>query len=273
MNITEIIRKRKSCRTFSGTLLHEAHQNILKQYISALQSLSGEELHLEIIEKAGAAVTMKLDYGMIKGHNTYLLGKSLATKEARINYGYVCEKVVLKATELDIATCWIGIFDHEYFGEISIDKDFEIPSIVILGYPEEKPSGIEMILRMAVRASRRLDWEKLFFDYHTGKPLVDKHVLKYADSLEMLRLAPSAGNTQPWRIFFDATTSEFHFYKKLVNKKYEAIGLHDIDMGISMAHFELTTQYLKLPGEWHKYGTKEIKNADNLQYIISWRSK
>jgi hypothetical protein len=30
----------------------------------------------------------------------------------------------------------------------------------------------------------------------------------------MVRLALSSGNTQPWRVFFDDTTNEFHFFKK-----------------------------------------------------------
>lgn len=271
MNIAEIIKKRKSTRTYSGEPLTDTHKNILNLYLQELQGLFGEKPSLQIIEKAGTAEKMKLDYGMIRGHHTYLLGIAPATPEARVNYGYVVEKVVLKATELGIATCWIGVFDDEYFKEIAVDEGFAIPSIIILGYPEEKPSGIDKLLRFAVGASRRQEWDKLFFDYHTGKALNPVQMQKYSGALEMLRLAPSSGNTQPWRLFYDEEAKEFHFYKKAINKKYEETGLHDIDMGIAISHFELTCDFDHSSGEWVRFEDGRIKSIEDLQYIISWK--
>jgi nitroreductase len=272
MNIIEAIKIRKSCRTFEQTELTASDKNELEKYIlENKKPIVDEIINLGIVEKKNETRKMKLDYGMIRGHHTYLLGVSKSTVDSRINYGYLMEKVVLKTTELGISTCWIGIFDETYFNEIILENGYEIPSIVIVGYSNEKLTNLDKLLRFSVNASKRLDWEKLFFHYYSQMPLRPEMISKYAESLEMVRLAPSAGNTQPWRIFFDDTTNEFHFFKKPINKNYEEKGLHDIDLGITMAHFELTSHYNNLSGSWMKHSNAKINSTDDLQYMMTWK--
>jgi hypothetical protein len=102
-------------------------------------------------------------------------------------------------------------------------------------------------------------------------PLTPEYVKKYSDSLEMVRLAPSSGNTQPWRVFFDDTTNEFHFFKKSISKRYELRGLHDIDIGIALCHFELTSLRNGLSGNWLKHAKENVDSIDDLQYIMTWK--
>jgi len=272
MNLIEAIKIRKSCRTFELAELKPSDKSELEKYILENKKLIGDEIiDLGIVEKKNETRKMKLDYGMIKGHHTYLLGVSKSTVDSRVNYGYLLEKVVLKATEMGISTCWVGIFDETYFNEITIEDGFEIPSIVIVGYSKERQVSLDKLLRFSMNATKRLDWEKLFFNYQSQTPLRHEMISKYAESLEMVRLAPSSGNTQPWRIFFDEATNEFHFFKKPINKKYEEIGLHDIDLGIALAHFELTSHYNNLSGSWIKHSNDKINPADDLQYIMTWK--
>ena len=181
------------------------------------------------------------------------------------------EKVVLKATEIGISTCWVGYFDHAFFNEIIIENGFEIPSIVIIGYSKERQTNLDKFVRFNLNASKRLGWEKLFFNYKSKTPLMRDLIQKYTDSVEMVRLAPSSGNTQPWRVFFDDTINEFHFFKKPINKRYEEKGLHDIDLGIALSHFELTSLYNNLSGSWIKHTKEYVNSFDDLQYIMTWR--
>ena len=271
MNIIEIIKIRRSCRTFNQILLNPSHKKILEAFIGENKDLIGEEkIYLRIIEKEEANKRMRINYGMIQGHHTYLLGTSKSSAESRVHYGYLMEKVVLKATEIGISTCWIGYFDDTYFNEINIEKGFEIPGIVILGYPKNEETNLGKFIRFAVNASGRISWDKLFFNYNSGSPLKPDMVQKYSHSLEMVRLAPSSGNTQPWRVFFNDTTREFHFFKKPISKRYEEKGLHDIDLGIALSHFELTSLYNKLSGSWIKHAKNNPGSIDDLQYIITW---
>jgi hypothetical protein len=72
-------------------------------------------------------------------------------------------------------------------------------------------------------------------------------------------------------VFFEETENEFHFFKKVISERYELRGLHDIDMGIAMSHFELTTIHNGLSGSWLKH--KNVSSIDDMQYAMTWRCK
>src|ERR1039457_3379252 len=119
MNIVETIKRRKSCRTFTKVALTPVDKKDLESYIvENSKGLDNEVVNFRIIEKNNAEKQMKIDYGMIKGQHTYILGISNSSIDSRVNYGYMMEKVVLKATEMNIATCWVGYFDVNYFNEV-----------------------------------------------------------------------------------------------------------------------------------------------------------
>jgi hypothetical protein len=270
MDIIEIIKKRKSCRTYIEVALTPADKNALESFIIENgKGIENEVVDFIIIEKNDAEEQMKLNYGMIKGHTAYILGTSKSTAASRVSYGYLLEKIVLKATEMNLATCWVGYFDYAYFKEVHIEDGFDIPSIVIVGYSEERQSFTEKTIRFALNAPKRNNWNMLFFNYKSKKPLAPESVKKYGDSLEMVRLAPSSGNTQPWRVFFDDTSNEFHFFKKPISNRYELRGLHDIDMGIALCHFELTSLQNGLSGSWLKH--ENVSSIDDIQYVMTWK--
>lgn len=273
MTPLEAIKNRTSCRNYKPILLNQDDKKILENTIANSTNLfPDEKIELLIIEKFNSLKELKLNYGMIKGHNTYLLGKTKNNSNSRVHYGYLMEKIVIKATEIGVSSCWIGIFDDTYFDEITIEEGYEIASIVILGYAAEKQSLINKFSRFVVNASKRVDWETLFFNYTTNQALTLEEAKDYSESLEMLRLAPSAGNHQPWRVFFDTNANEFHFFKKIINKNYEAKGLHDIDLGIGLCHFELASINQNLEGKWVKLPEGVVKKIDDLHYVMTWRA-
>jgi nitroreductase len=273
MSILDTIKSRTSSRTFKPVPLSPADKRSLEAFIRENDTgLDDECIPFAIIEKKAGEKPMKLDYGIIKGHSVYVMGASKASATSRVNYGYLMEKVVLKTTEMSLATCWVGYFDPEYFdADIKIENGYEIPSIVVIGYPTAAPSLVDKVVRFSARSAKRQAWGALFFNYHSKAALSSESVKKYSDSLEMLRLAPSSGNTQPWRIFFDDTVNEFHFYKKPVSRRYEAKGLHEIDMGIAMSHFELASVYNGLSGGWIRLEKERVKAIEDFHYIMTWK--
>jgi nitroreductase len=271
MNPIELIRKRRSSRVYLIKQIEQEKKQILEDYIKELgEGLNKEKFDIHIIEKTKQdGKPMKLNYGMIKNHNTYILGKAPNIKSARVSYGYMMEKIVLKATELNLGTCWIGYFEESYFNEISMTDKEEIPGIVILGYPTEKLSIIDRISRFTAKASTRKSWDELFFSSDFSTPLTFQNAGVYSEPLEMARLAPSSGNTQPWRILKEQEKNIFHFYKKPVSMPYEKMGLHEIDLGICMSHFELTSHFKGLKGKWIQTENHNIK-SEGMEYIFSW---
>jgi len=272
MDIIKSIQHRKSSRTFTTESLRHLERKKLEEFISSNnKGINGESIDFILLEKTDTDVPMKIPYGLIRNNKTYIFGKTNPTSLSRTNYGYLLEKIVLKATELKLGTCWVGMFDREYFNDIQIENNLVIPSILVLGYANEKMPVKEKLIRKAVKADKRKSWETLFFNYETAEVLKTEDVELYVESLSMTRLAPSSGNTQPWRIFYSSETNEYHFFKKITNQAYESKGMHDIDMGIAMSHFELVSYKNGLKGTWMQHPTEYIKSIDDLQYIITWK--
>ncbi len=272
-NLKQIISERKSCRTFLHQNLTTEHQNEIKKYISSLKDgIFSKSLDIKLIMKPkDDSQVMKLDYGVISGHCNYLLGKTANDVASLVNYGFQVEKLVLYATEMGLQTCWVGYFDKEYFPEIELKANEVIPSIILIGYGTKKQGITAGLLRFAAGSARRKEWKDLFFCDDLFTPLTFSKSGKYADALEMLRLAPSSGNSQPWRVLFDSKTNHFHFLKKPIVKKYEKDGMHYVDMGIALAHFDLACKQSNLKGKWIFVPEQESFQKDYIDYIVSWK--
>ena len=268
----ELIRHRKTCRSYEPRPIDPVSRNSLMELIASLDAgMWNEPLQLRLMElEPGKDKRMRLDYGLISGHSAYLLGIVADDTLSRVSYGFQLEKVVLHATALGLSTCWVGYFDSEHFSQLHVEAWQAIPSIVVVGHGTYEPSIGNRLLRFSFGADKRLDWDKLFFNADWGTSLTAMQAGPFCDALEMVRLAPSSGNTQPWRILRDADRQTFHFFKKPVNKTYEQRGLHDVDIGIAAAHFDLYAQSLKIPGTWQRIEAQKALEQNGLQYMCSW---
>ena len=111
-----------------------------------------------------------------------------------------------------------------------------MPCVSPLGYPAKKMSVRETLMRKGVKAGERKNDAEMFFDGDFSAPLTAADE-KIQAALEMVRLAPSAVNRQPWRVV--RIGSAYHFYLRHA-KGYvsEATGdLQKVDMGIALCHF------------------------------------
>lgn len=271
MNILETIKQRHSTRTYNPVFLSVEDKQALTLMIENTPGLFGRKILFSITENRNPDKVLKLNYGGIKGHCSYLLGSIPNTVLDRVNYGYQAERILLQATDLGLASCWIGYFDPEFFSHIELKEEDFIPSIIILGYAHKKRTAADKLSRIAIKGDKRKPVDLLFFDNQSSAPLKTDLPEAYMQLLEMVRLAPSAKNLQPWRIFYDKEAGQFHFYKEVVNKKFEESGVHDIDMGIAAAHFELAAEALELKGEWSRLPLDEQTSRNPLQYILSWK--
>jgi hypothetical protein len=145
-----------------------------------------------------------------------------------------------------------------------------------VGYIAKKPRRIESLFRSGGETDRRLPWEQMFFEGRFGAPLAEEFAGEYARPLEMVRLAPSASNRQPWRILKEG--NRWHFYlqrtpgyrERMLVKLFTVADLQRIDMGIALSHFELMVRDLNLGGNWEVSKPDiEIPN-ENTEYTISW---
>lgn len=272
-NIRDIIQTRYSCRTFSAKRIdHIARNRLINICQSIHRGLFGENIELFFIESAGNGIRSTLSGGFeyIRNTGSFIAGKIQNSQFAYESFGYTVEQIVLKATDLGLGTCWIGYFNPEFFHEVRISSDEIFPAIIILGYPEETSSFNNIFKRkFGLVRTNRMKWNQLFFYKDFNEPLTEDRAGRFCDSLEMLRLAPSSGNTQPWRIIKDPGVNNFHFYKKIISYHYELKKLHNIDIGIAMCHFDLAAKNTGLNGKWIT-AKPDLDTPADTDYIISW---
>ncbi|WP_276328029.1 nitroreductase family protein, partial [Clostridium beijerinckii] len=125
-------------------------------------------------------------------------------------------------------------------------------------------------VRFMAGSKNRKAWSKLFFDVDFNTPLKELESLEYFIPLQMVRLAPSAANKQPWRIIKSSNSYDFYLEQSKDSKNDSYNDMHKIDIGIAMCHFELTSAELGLEGYWEKL---KLSSQDNKKYIISWVRK
>ena len=187
--------------------------------------------------------------------------------------GYSFEQLVLYATHLGVGTCWLAAtFDRKAFtGAMRVGDDEWMPAISPIGYPAEKRAISESLMRSSMKSNQRKDWSELFFDGTFQTPLSRGAAGDYAQPLEMLRLAPSATNAQPWRVL--RRDGAFHFYAKAGEGKGEIDPpiIQRVDVGIGANHFCLTTWEQGLAGSLKVMDAPADTGApENYRYLFTW---
>ena len=233
MNGMELIRRRRSVRTFDGNPLRPEDAEKLLRFAENIETPYG----IPVAWKLLSAKADGLSSPVIVGADTYIAGKLRRRPHAEEAFGYAFEKLVLYAGSLGIGTTWIaGTMDRPAFEKaMALEADEVMPCVSPLGYPAKKMSLRETMMRKGVHADSRMEFSALFFDGSFEKPLSEN--APFSDALEMVRLAPSAVNRQPWRVVMDG--SQAHFYEKKSRGYVDASGwdLQKVDLGIALYHY------------------------------------
>ena len=276
--VSDVILKRYSCRSYADRPIEDS---ILRQFSDTVHGPHlgpfGHQPRFELISIASMSREewKKLGtYGVIKNARLFLAGILLPAPMAAEDYGYCKEKLILKATELGLGTCWLGgTFAISAFGRAAGVREKEtLPSVSPIGYAADRRSLTERIMRRVAGSDHRKPWPELFFIGSLSCPLSPDEAGPYAEVLENVRLAPSAANKQPWRIVCDKTRKTFSFYisRAIGYRQLREVSLQDIDMGIAMCHFGLTANELGLKGSWRK--DDAAPQLKPLEYVASWQA-
>lgn len=276
--LTDIIRQRKSIRSYTDAPIEEEKKEALKKFFSANTAgpFGAKSRFVFITSNAQYKESLKglITYGMIKNPMGFIIGAVENAPHNLEDFGYLMEKNILMATELELGTCWLGgTFSSSRFAKkIALQKDEVLPAVTSVGYAVPKITAIDSVIRNASGADRRKPWDLLFFQ--DDKPLSIEEAGHYATPLEMVRLAPSANNFQPWRIIKESETNIFHFYiKRMPGIKqffFMKADLQRVDIGIAMCHFALTAEEKGLTGVWRISDPHRKGMADKLNYTATW---
>lgn len=261
MNIIDTIKERRSVRSFNGELLSPEMEAKLIDAINASTDPFGGKVTIRLKSFNVKEGFKPSTYGFIKGGtNFFLLGMD-SDEASALSAGFRFEEVVLKAWELGLGTCWIAAtfkgsdFDR---GE-SWPEGEELKIICPVGVAE-KPRLIEKLGRRLMGSDNRKPFSDLFFTDNFKQSLSPES--HFGVPLEMLRLAPSDTNSQPWRALVDGDT--VHFYYK--PKSPASV----LDCGIGMCHFYLTEEHLGRKGSFFKADSVQTP-PENWKYIYSFK--
>jgi nitroreductase len=276
--VLEVIRSRHSCRSFNNDpIARSLKKELLSRFEKLPRAPFGGAMRLVISDiedkRKGPALGT---YGVIRGAKTYLIGAiGGASCNVLPDFGYCFEWAILQATELGLGSCWLGgTFKRDAFSEAAQMNPGELVAAVSpLGTPSEKLSLLDRGLRFVAGSRARKPWEELFFTSEGEKlrPLDESRAGNYAVPLEMLRLAPSASNRQPWRIVRREAGYDFYLKRTPGYRALTPVDLQLLDIGIGMAHFELAASETGLKGEWSSL--TRGSGLEDAEYVVSWMSK
>ena len=279
--VAAVIASRFSCRSYAPEEIPEDKRRTLRQAAEGTRAGPlGSSLRFRLAAAAAddeAALRGLGTYGFIRHPGGFIVGAGRPGGNWLEDYGYALEELVLLATDLGLGSCWLGgSFTRGSFSRrIDLAAGEAIPAVISLGVIADPAAARAGALRRLVAGDRRRPWEELFFDGTVGVPLSREAAGPFATALDMVRLAPSASNKQPWRIVRSPGAWRLYLARTpgygggLAGKLLGIADIQRLDMGIAMCHFELTARELGLPGRW-VHSPEPPEAGSRAEYVVSW---
>ncbi|MBQ2547016.1 MAG: nitroreductase [Clostridia bacterium] len=262
----ELMKKRKSVRTFDGRPLTAEDREKLAAAIAGIGNPFGIPVEFRILDAAEYGLTSPV----IVGAHAYLAAKAKRQPDFELACGYAFERACLEALALGIGTVMLAASLNRPAFEraLEVGGDEVMPVASPIGYPAEKRSVRETLMRKGIRADTRLPFGEIFFDGSFGKPLDQEKAGALAPVLDCVRWSPSAANRQPCRAVIDG--DRVHFYEAKSMKDSPLGDIQRFDCGIAMAHFELASMEQGRTGSFVR-ADPGIPLPEGVLYAASWQ--
>lgn len=211
MSITEAMNARHSVRQYKKQPINTETISVLQEEINACNKESG--LHIQLVTNEPKAFdSFMAHYGKFSGVTNYiaLIGKKDSALDEKC--GYFGERLVLKAQELGLNTCWVAMTYSKIKTAFTVGQGEKLCVVIALGYGETQgvPHQSKTISEVSKVEGQMPDWFK--------------------NGMEAVLLAPTAMNQQKFLFTLDGGKVSAKpgngFYTKL-------------DLGIVKYHFEV----------------------------------
>ncbi|HIX63769.1 MAG TPA: nitroreductase [Candidatus Mediterraneibacter colneyensis] len=211
MDLKEAMKERHSVRQYEDRPLSEEIVAELEQEISACNKESG--LHIQLVKNEPKAFDgFMAHYGKFRGVRNYIamIGKKDAGLDEKC--GYYGERLVLKAQQIGLNTCWVAMTYSKIKTAFTIDNGEKLCIVISLGHGTSQgvPHKSKAVTDVTKTDGILPGWFKA--------------------GAEAALLAPTAMNQQKFLFTLKdgkvAAKAGFGFYTK-------------IDLGIAKYHFEI----------------------------------
>ena len=257
MTIEQIIKARHSVRSFDGCPVLADISASLKSVETQVFNPFKAPYQFIFHTFDAKAEAHPGTYGVIRNASTYILvGVQPDNPLSYMAAGYSLERMLLHAVGMGLGYCWMGgTFRGNDFGKaVKFDTPLHLRLIIPIGYPADRIRLTERLAKALFRSNSRKPFDTLFSQYEFGEHIPASS--PYSTALEMMRLAPSSLNSQPWRALVDG--DKVHFYGRISNI------LNYTDIGIAISHFAAVAPSGRF------YRTAEAPANDKYTYIITY---
>ena len=207
----KLIKARHSVRQYTETPLEEAVIKELEKEIAACNDEGG--LHIQLVKNEPKAFNgFMAHYGKFSGVTNYiaLIGpKNEGLDEA---CGYYGERLVLKAQELGLNTCWVALTYKKVPSAFEIRRVEKLALVIAVGYG--KTQGAAHKSKTPAEVSNVTEEAPQWFK----------------DGVDAALLAPTAINQQQFKLTLDNGAVEAKALQGVCAK---------VDLGIVKYHFEI----------------------------------
>lgn len=211
MDIFEAIKKRHSVRQYTDRKICGEVLDELNAEIDACNKEGGLNIQL-VLNEPKAFDGFMAHYGNFQGVTNYLALVGKKCRDLDEKCGYYGERIVLKAQQLGLHTCWVALTYKKISGVFKVKKDERFTVVISIGYGRNR--GLKRRSKTAEQVS----------NISASSPEWFKK------GVEAALLAPTAINQQK-------------FYLSLNGNKVRAkAGLGPcakMDLGIVKYHFEI----------------------------------
>ena len=237
MSLYDAIDARFSCRAYADQPLG---QDTIDQLRSFADELGKEgDLRFVVVGPAEGGASLKLNGRMFSGSvSTYVALIGPDDNETRERFGYFGEKLVLRATEFGLGTCWVaGTFDRD-----SVTVPREAGEVIHDVIPVGVKPAKQPLAQRTIRAGLRRRDKKPEALYQGSTSLAEAPDWVRSGIAAVLK-GPSAINQQPVVFVQDAggLRATLPRYKREVEYS---------DLGIAKLHFQLGAEAAGTAGSW-----------------------
>lgn len=211
MDIMKIMKARHSVRQYADKKIEKEKRDILTALAEKCNRESGLRIQI-IFDEPKCFDSMMAHYGKFSGAENYIALVGRKNADLDENAGYYGERLVLKAQELGLNTCWVAMTHGK--SAAKIEKGEKLACIIALGYGSTQgtPHKNKPVEKLCSCGPAMPGW--------------------FARGMKAAMLAPTAMNQQKFI---------FHLDGERVTAKAGAGFYTKMDLGIVKYHFEAVT--------------------------------
>lgn len=133
MNLTEAMKERHSVRQYTDRPLEQSVVSALQEEIKACNQESG--LHIQLVMNEPKAFDgFMAHYGKFSGVTNYIAMIGKKGPELDEKCGYYGERLVLKAQQLGLNTCWVAMTYSKVKTAFTVNSGEKLCIVISLGY-------------------------------------------------------------------------------------------------------------------------------------------